>query len=280
VRRAIVGVGVPDDYHHGVPVKEEGVMASPSNARATWELARRDIHVWEDGLDRPFAEVLSLRGLLSDDERARADRFRFERDRSRYTVGRALLRRLLGRYLDLDPASVRFTYGPNDKPLLADGGLWFNLSHSGPVALFAFTREAEVGIDVELENDEFAQERIAERFFSPAEVSALRAIPRDEQGLAFMTCWTRKEAFIKARGDGLSLPLDSFDVTLGYGSPAALVRTAWSRQEPRTWLLRDISDRERGYVAALAIRSGGARIIRRRLPQDFDDQRDIQEEYT
>lgn len=221
-----------------------------------------EVHVWQASLDREGAEVSRLRGLLAADERARADRFRFERDRSRYTVGRGVLRILLGRYLDLPAQDVAVEYGSFHKPRLADGRLWFNVSHSGPLAMFAFTTAGEVGIDVELDDRDFAQERIAERFFSPAEVSALRSLPQPLQPLGFLTCWTRKEAFIKARGDGMSLALDSFDVTLDPGAPALLLRTAWSEVEPRQWSFRDISDPSAGYVAAVAVRGDGLRLCR------------------
>lgn len=255
-------------------------MGRPAISNQDFVLGGTDLHVWEAWLDRPRRETLDFRALLSRDEVARADRFRFERDRARYTVGRGLLRELLGAYLAIAPEAVEFVYGANDKPMLATGGLWFNLSHSGPVALYAFTKQAEVGIDIELDDKDFARERIAERFFSPAEVAVLRAQPLEQQPTAFLTCWTRKEAFIKARGDGLSLPLDSFDVTLGVGSPAALTRTAWSWREPGHWLLRDVSDPRRGYVAAIAIRTEGCCVIRRRVEKTFDEDRDIQEEQS
>ena len=105
----------------------------------------------------------------------------------------------------------------------------------------------------------------SERFFSPSEVATLRALPRDLQGRAFLACWTRKEAFIKARGDGLSLALDSFDVTLEPGQPAAILRTAWSGTEPTEWRLSDLSDEDAGYVAAIAVRSSRPIAIRRQL---------------
>src|SRR5207249_4674498 len=122
-----------------------------------------------------------------------------------------------------------------------------------------------IGIDVELDDADFARERIAERYFSPAEVRALRSLPADDQPRAFLTCWTRKEAFIKARGDGLSLALDSFDVTLAPGAPAALMRTAWCRDEARRWCLEDLSDRRAGYIAAVAMRGGGWRVVERQI---------------
>lgn len=224
-----------------------------------------ELHVWHAWLERPAGEVQQLGSLLSADERGRADRFRFERDRSRYTVGRGLLRTMLGRYLNVRPVSLVFEYGAHEKPHLRGKPLWFNVAHSGPVALFAFTAAAEVGIDVELDDADFARERIAERFFSPAEVRALRSLPPAQQPRAFLTCWTRKEAFIKARGDGLSLALDSFDVSLRPGAPAALLRFGWGNDDPGQWCLRDLSDPEAGYVAAVAIRTRALRLIDHRV---------------
>jgi 4'-phosphopantetheinyl transferase len=208
--------------------------------------------------------------LLSADERARADRFRFERDRSRYTVGRGLLRALLGRYLGRRPEDVEVSYGAYGKPHLAGPGPWFNLAHSGTVALYCVTSAGEIGVDVERDDANFARERIAERFFSPTEVAILRALPEALQPRAFLTCWTRKEAFIKARGDGLSLPLDSFDVSLAPGVPAAIERTAWSIDEPGSWRLEDLSDHEAGYVAALALRCDGWRVVERQVPENSE----------
>jgi 4'-phosphopantetheinyl transferase len=220
-----------------------------------------EIHVWSASLERPREVVADHRRLLAPDERQRADRFRFERDRSRFIVGRGVLRILLGRYLGLSPEEVSFRYGAFDKPHLAHPGPWFNVSHSGPVALYALSTGGELGIDVELDDADFAQERIAERFFSPAEVKVLRSLPESAQPRAFLTCWTRKEAFIKARGDGLSLPLDSFDVSLDPESPAALLRTLWSADEPVEWQMQDLSDREAGYIAAVAMRGSDWRVV-------------------
>lgn len=226
-------------------------------------LPGNEVHVWRDSLSRPPAEVTRLRGLLAPDERRRADRYRFERDRSRYIVGRATLRRLLARYLDASPDELEIGYGEFDKPYLA-GGPSFNLSHSGAVVLYAFAAAGELGIDVELDDANFAGERIAERFFSPAEVSVLRSLPVDVQPRAFLTCWTRKEAFIKARGDGLNLALDSFDVTLEPDAPAALLRTAWCQEEPGQWHLEDLSNRQAGYIAAVALHGNGWRVVERK----------------
>lgn len=235
-----------------------------SSGVVEWALPDEEVHVWHGSLERPIETVERLRGLLAPDEQARAGRFRFERDRSRYIVGRALLRCLLARYVGVAPERLAFEYGEFGKPTLR-GGPWFNLSHSGSVALYAFSAAAEIGVDVELDDGDFARERIAERFFSPAEVSALRSLPLEAQPRAFLSCWTRKEAFIKARGDGLSLALDSFDVTLAPGIPAALLRTAWCAEEARQWCLQDVSDRKVGYVAAVAMRSDGLHVLQREI---------------
>ena len=174
-----------------------------------------EVHVWRARLDRAPGDVERLAALLSADELDRAARFKFERDRGRYVVGRGLLRTLLARYVGWSPSALEFEYGEFSKPRLAGPGPAFNLSRTWDwVALYAVCDEGELGIDVELDEADYSREAIAERFFSPAEVEVLRSLPRDQQSRAFLTCWTRKEAFIKARGDGLSLALDSFDVTL------------------------------------------------------------------
>ncbi len=229
-----------------------------------WDLPPGEVHVWRASLARPAETVARMRSLLAADELARAERFRFESDRSRYVVGRALLRGLLGSYCQAAAEELTFEYGQFDKPALS-GGPWFNLSHSGSVALYAFSSTGEIGVDVELERPGRSRGRVAERFFSPAEVSVLRALPVEAQPRAFLTCWTRKEAFIKARGDGLNLALDSFDVTLAPDAPAALLRTAWCEQEPGQWQMEDLSDHRAGYIAAVALRAQGWRVVERRI---------------
>jgi 4'-phosphopantetheinyl transferase len=231
-----------------------------------------ELHVWRVQLDADPEVVDRLHRVLSADECDRAQRFHFERDRRRYVIGRGVLRHLLGRYLAQDPGEIRFAYGEYDKPRLDGPGPYFNVSHSGAVALLAFSSAAEVGVDVELDDGDFASERIAERFFSPAEVQVLRSLPAELQPRAFLLCWTRKEAFIKARGDGLSLSLDSFDVTLVPGQPAALTRTAWCSEEPTQWRLTDLSDPDAGFIAAVASRSKSWRVIRRDVAEIADNE--------
>jgi 4'-phosphopantetheinyl transferase len=221
-----------------------------------------ELHIWRASLDQAAPVVSSLARLLSPEERERAARFLRDRLRDRYVVARGLLRTLLGRYVAAPPEHLEFSYGEHGKPYLTGEGPRFNLSHSGPVALFAFSSSAEVGVDVELVERSVTLD-IAERFFSPSEVQSLRAVPGPLQPHAFLACWTRKEAFIKARGDGLTLPLNSFDVTLAPGAPAALLRTAWSESEPGEWRLEDLSDPAAGVVAAVAVRRRDWRVVPR-----------------
>jgi 4'-phosphopantetheinyl transferase len=211
------------------------------------------VQVWRGSLDQSPAVRRRLESLLSDDEQERALRFRFEKDRFRYVVGRGVLRLLLARYTGLDPACVRFEYGRHQKPALAGAATpCFNLAHAGAVVLYAFSSCFPVGVDVEMVQPELPGDGIAEHFFSRLEVATLRSLPRRERAGAFLACWTRKEAFLKARGDGLSLSLDSFDVTLAPSEPAALLHTDWSPDEHLAWKLLDISDPELEQVAALA----------------------------
>lgn len=214
-----------------------------------------EVHVWRAPLDLPQERLESLRGALAQDERGRASRFHFERDRRRFVAGRGLLREILSRYVGLSPDGLRFGYTPYGKPYLADecGGGWlrFNVSHSGGLALYAVTRGRELGIDIEQVRADIEHEEIAERFFSGQEVAALKALPAGLRREAFFLCWTRKEAYIKGIGEGLSLPLDSFDVSLTPGEPASLLAVRGDAREAARWTLTDL-DPGPGYCAALA----------------------------
>ena len=139
-------------------------------------------------------------------------------------MGRGALRRLLGAYLGADPAGLRFGYGPRGKPGLPDWpGLGFNLSNSEDLALVGFLRDREIGVDVEFQKEMDDLESIATRFFSASEVAALAGVPRERKKEAFFNCWTRKEAYLKAVGEGLAAPLNSFDVTLTPGEPPRML---------------------------------------------------------
>ena len=213
-----------------------------------------EVHLWRVPLDD--SRTTELRATLSPDERARAHRFHFERDRRRFIVARGCLRTILGQYLKKDPARLTLTYSSYGKPLLADGpeptDICFNLSHANELALIAVTRDRQVGVDIEFIRPDFASVKIATRFFSPQEVEVLRRLPAGQQAEAFFICWTRKEAYIKALGEGMSMPLDQFSVSLAPGSPAALLGNLRDPAEVSRWSLQDLFPGP-GYVAALAV---------------------------
>jgi 4'-phosphopantetheinyl transferase len=223
-------------------------------------LSSTEVHVWRTALDPAASCVERLRCNLSADELQRAVRFHFPRDRRRFTVARGVLRDILGRYLGVPPSELVFRYSTYGKPALVadvdDGRVCFNVSHSHEMALLAITCGREVGVDIEFLGREIRGEEIAERFFSPRERATLRALPQEVKHQAFFNCWTRKEAYIKAHGEGLSLPLDQFDVSLAPGEPAALLETRSDPQDAWRWSMQALTPGA-GYVAALAVEGQG-----------------------
>ena len=209
------------------------------------KLSTSEVHVWRRRLNQTAADTSRLLTTLADDEKSRAERFHFQRDRDRFIVARGTLRAILGLYLQIEPAALRFNYSEHGKPALAGEHftkLRFNISHSHELALFAIGEAREVGVDLEWMRPEVADEKIAERFFSAEEVRVLRSLPREIQSEAFFNCWTRKEAYIKAVGEGLSMPLSRFVVSLAPGQPAALLSANGSPDdlEVSRWSLRDL----------------------------------------
>jgi 4'-phosphopantetheinyl transferase len=216
-------------------------------------LESREVHLWTvllEAAEDNFARALSW---LSEEETARAERFRFDRHRRAFVIGRAALRALLARYLGLEAAAIQFVHGPQGKPALADPScsLRFNASNSGSLAAYAFTTGCEIGVDVEQHRPLYDFESIADRFFSPEETAELLNLPPTEKTAGFFNCWTRKEAFIKAMGGGLSIPLDSFRVTLQPGVPARMVSLDGSEEAARGWTLHHF-DPAPDYAGAIA----------------------------
>ena len=204
--------------------------------------------------------MAALYDVLAPDERARADRFRFEEDRRRFTVARGVLRSILALYLDVEPAAIEFRYGAHGKPSLAetvDGcDVRFNLSHSYGLALHAFAIGREVGVDVEHMRADTDVMGVARHSFSPGEVEALSSLPAGQRREGFFNGWTRKEAFIKAHGEGVALGLSRFDVALRPDEPAALLRFDGDPGEVARWSMRAL-DAGEGYKAALAVEGKG-----------------------
>lgn len=214
------------------------------------------VHVWLAALSLPAASLQQVEALLSHDEYLHAHRFRLERDRCHYMAARGILRTLLGRYLQVAPASLHFVAGPYGKPMLApDSGsdlLRFNLSHSHGLAVYVVAWDREVGIDIEYMRPLADLESLAQRFFEPQEQDALRSLPAGIRQQAFYQCWTRKEAYSKARGVGLSSPLDQFSVSLVPDEPARLLSVQGEPDEVRRWSLQALQPPD-GYAAALAV---------------------------
>jgi 4'-phosphopantetheinyl transferase len=213
----------------------------------------REVHLWVLQLEAGENNFERARSWLFPDETARAERFRFERHRRAYILGRAALRALLGSYLGIAPADVRFLYGPQGKPALADrtSSLRFNASNSGQLAACAFTRGCEIGVDVEQHRAVRDLEHIAHRFFSGEEAAEVTQLPDTEKDTGFFNCWTRKEAYIKAMGGGLSIPLDSFRVTLRPGVTARMVTLGGSADAARGWTMHAFTPAP-DYTGAIA----------------------------
>lgn len=234
-------------------------LLSPTNLT----LSRDEVHVWRASLDMPASCVQALERTLSADELSRASRFYFQEDRKHFIGARGVLRTILSRYLDVEASQLRFCYCDHGKPALVptsgEIGLRFNLSHSSGLALYAVTCGRQIGIDLERIRVDFEYEEIAARFFSPQEHAVLSSLPPQMKPAAFYKCWTCKEAYIKARGEGLSLPLDQFDVSVAPAEPAELLNTSGDPQEASRWTLRELKPGA-GYMAALAVEGDGWRL--------------------
>jgi 4'-phosphopantetheinyl transferase len=237
---------------HAEAIRYGSVALKPSRFPGL-ALDAAEVHLWQASLDGRPADIFE--SFLSADELARANRFHFVKDRNHFVVARGLLRNLLAAYLGVNCTELNFCYGAQGKPfLLLDGQtqINFNVSHSHGRAAFAFSRGRELGVDLEYVKGDFDDELIANQFFSRAEVLALRTVPIEQRKQAFFNCWTRKEAYIKARGEGLSLPLDQFDVTLRPDEPVALLKNYLEEREVERWAMRAIPARA-GYVGAVVI---------------------------
>lgn len=227
-------------------------------------LEANEVHLWRLNLQARACGVEKWKSILSADEKSRAARYHREIDRQYFIAGRATLRQILGCYLKTDPAALTFAYSEKEKPSVggaqAAAGIEFNISHSGSIALLAFARQREIGVDVEQIRHDFDTAKIAARFFSAAEQKELAALPEEQRSEAFFLCWTRKEAYIKATGKGLSLPLHQFDVSLAPKEQNALLACRPDPHEREKWVMRDISVPE-GYAAAICVSGSGWNLV-------------------
>ncbi|MBZ0285297.1 MAG: 4'-phosphopantetheinyl transferase superfamily protein [Anaerolineae bacterium] len=232
---------------------------NPIQVRPEWQpapevinLVETDVHLWVITLEQPEAVVKHLVTFLADEERERMARYVFPHLRQEYAVARGAMRSILAWYLGLEAKALQFAYGAQGKPRLAAGDVKFNLSHSGGLALLGVTRNREIGVDIELVRPVNELSQMAKRNFSAAENVILSQLPAEKQTEGFFNCWTRKEAYIKALGDGFSYPLYRFDVTLKPGEAARLLRVADDPAEASRWHLEAVKPAE-DYIAAVIV---------------------------
>jgi 4'-phosphopantetheinyl transferase len=231
-------------------------MTKSLSPKPSPDLPDNAVHIWRVPLNhRSERTALSLE-VLSPDERDKAARFHFDKDRNQFVQARAALRFILSEYLNVPPQTLWFSYGPHGKPALANGhaesSLRFNLSRRDGLALIAVTRGREIGIDVEFIRADAPFFEIADVSFSSSESATLRTLPESSRAAGFYNCWTRKEAYVKARGEGLSFPLKQFDVSLTPGDSPMLLNVRDDLDEIDRWTLQEIPVAE-DYVSALAV---------------------------
>ena len=217
-------------------------------------LKPNEIQIKTASLERSSDEVAALRALLSPKELTRADRYKFEKHRRRFTVARGLLRETLASYLDIDPVDVAFEYGKHGKPylppeLLSKQFIQFNVSHSHELSVFALGLQHDIGVDIEYMKPQRDLVGLARRYFHPDEIDELSNLPQEQELQGFYNTWSRKEAFIKALGVGLHYPLDSFCVSLTPGAPVSLNHT-----EDDDWAIHAL-DLPEGYAGAIVCRA-------------------------
>jgi 4'-phosphopantetheinyl transferase len=219
-------------------------------------LDSRRVHLWHADPEERGSRLAHLTSLLSADEGDRCARFHFERDRQDFAFARGMMRTVLAAYLRTDPRELRFRYSEHGKPALAptdcETDLQFNLSHTQGAVLLGVCRGRGIGVDVERVREDFSPQDIAKRFFSISEQRALMSLPETEQRRAFFRCWTRKEAFLKARGHGLSFPLDGFDVSTGAGESEVRLTTRPDPAEAERWQILQATAPD-GWAAAVAV---------------------------
>ena len=243
------------------------MTATTPTASTPSRVASGEVHVWCARLDVPAETLARLYATLAVDERNRSARFRFQRDRRHFIVARGVLRKLLGRYLQTEPGRIAFVYQAFGKPDLSPefgGRLKFNLSHSAGLALIAIAAESDVGVDLEYVRAQSDYAELARHFFSAAEVEQLSALPDHLYAEAFIGCWTKKEAYVKARGRGLALPRQSFTVPLTSDpaqGPATLEAASNDIDPTMRWSVHTLRPAP-GYIGALAIQGSGWRLSR------------------
>ena len=217
-------------------------------------ISSNEVHIWRFYQEETNSQIETLQGILSPDELARSEKFHFEKDRKKFILTRGILRKLLGSYLGKNPQQIRFNYTSFGKPFLAidseNNNLSFNLSHSGELVLYAITRNQKIGIDIEQIRDHTDVMAIAKRFFSPAEIGEMEKANEKNRTELFFTYWTRKEAFVKALGKGVSFPMERLDVSL-LNKFSPIIKSTAENNETACLNVQDLLPGD-GYLAAIA----------------------------
>jgi 4'-phosphopantetheinyl transferase len=230
------------------------------------EIGEGEVYLWFGSYNDMHVDFQRMHRLLSETERIRSEKYHFQNDRHRFILRRGMLRTMIGHYLSADPKEIRFGTNQYGKPFIEnqdhEGSLEFNQSYSEEMVVYTFSHNRRVGIDIEYMKPIKDMNAIVESNFSPHEKAEFNALPANQRLEAFYRCWTEKEAFLKALGDGLSRRLDQFDVSMMPGAPAALKRTVWDQEEAGRWSLASIHFVS-GYAAALAV-EGPGRVLRYR----------------
>ncbi|MGC1394096.1 MAG: 4'-phosphopantetheinyl transferase superfamily protein [Coleofasciculaceae cyanobacterium] len=212
------------------------------------KLLENEVHVWSASFKQLLLQVEQLTQILSEDEKNRASRFHFEQDKTRFIIGRGLLRLILGRYLKTEPDQLQFAYSLTGKPVVSSSNVQFNLSHSEEMILYAFTSDRQIGIDLEYLRPIPELKQLIQQFFSIGEASAILSLPASEQQLAFLQTWTCKEAYLKATGEGLA-QLSQVEVYIKPGEPYRLLN---NQSQANRWSLQTLTLTPE-YVAALVV---------------------------
>jgi 4'-phosphopantetheinyl transferase len=230
---------------------------------ADLNLAENEVHVWSASLNQPAPSIQRLIHVLSSDEQIRAKNLHFEKHWRHFIAARGILRTILGEYMSIGAGEVQFTYGLKGKPALhrscGDDTLCFNLSHSHEFVIYAVTRSREIGVDLEYFRHITDIEQIAKRFFSSTENDYFQKLPNNMKQESFFNCWTRKEAYLKAIGTGLTRLQEPFDVSIMPGEPAMFLNVSDDPQETLRWTLKAIHPAP-NYIGALAVKGNGLRL--------------------
>ncbi len=217
-------------------------------------LQSKQVHVWCLSFREHTEHVPNYYALLSDDEKIKASKFHFEKDKNQSIISRGALRQLSALYLDRPIDDIAFTYGEYGKPEYSfKSYLKFNVSHSGDMAIIGFVKDHDIGVDIEHIKTDFDVMDIAVNYFSELEIKTLKAFPKKKHIEGFYRCWTRKEAFIKAKSQGLSFPLNAFSVSIDSNNHANLLETKWDKREAKDWKLFSFTP-NKDYIGAVSIK--------------------------